>query len=114
MSWTVLFEYFVELLKWDVWWEVVVWFQMMIDLKSIYLELIMCLSKVWDIFGLFRKLKYEVNEWWIDMLNDVCNEVKVWSRCIRKYHVEIVIRVYWFVSVLWMRRSWLYRYNGIT
>ena len=54
---------------------------MMIDLKSIYLELIMCLSKVWDIFGLFRKFKYDENEWCIDMLNDVCsNEVKVWSR----------------------------------
>jgi len=59
---------------------VVVWFQMMIDLKSIYLELLMCLSKVWDIFGLFIKFKYEVIEWCIDMLNDVCNEVKVWSR----------------------------------
>ena len=80
MSWTVLFEYFVELRKWDAWWEVVVWFQMMIGLKSIYLELIMCLSKDWDIFGLFRKFKYEVIEWCIDMLNDVCNEVQVWSR----------------------------------
>jgi len=47
----------------------------MIDIKSI-LELIMCLSKVWDIFGLFRKFKYDVIEWCIDMLNDV----KVWSR----------------------------------
>jgi len=78
MSWTILFEYFVELLKWDVWWGVVVCFQIMIDLKSINLELIMCLSKVWDIFGLFRKFKYEVIEWCIDMLNDVCNEVKMW------------------------------------
>jgi len=34
----------------------------MIDLKSICLELIMYLSKVWDIFGLFRKLKYDVTE----------------------------------------------------
>ena len=51
----------------------------MIDLQSIYLELIMYISKVWDIFGLFRKFKYDVIKWCIDMLNDVCNEVKVWS-----------------------------------
>ena len=38
--------------------------------------------KVWDIFGLFRKFKYDVIEWCIDMLNDVCNEVKVWSNMV--------------------------------
>ena len=31
-----------------------------------------------DIFGLFRKFKiYVVIEWCIDVLNEVCNDVKV-------------------------------------
>ena len=29
---------------------------MMIDLESIYLEFIMCLSEFWNIFELFRKV----------------------------------------------------------
>ena len=57
-------------------------------------------------------------EYCIDVLNDVCNEVKVWSIHNifqeRKYCFEIVIKMYWFVSVLWMRRTWLYWYNWIT
>ena len=34
-----------------------------------------------DIFGLFRKFKiYVMIEWCIDVLNEVCNDVKVRSR----------------------------------
>ena len=39
----------------------------MIDLESIYLD---C----------FESLKYDLIEWCFDVLNDVCNKVKVWSR----------------------------------
>jgi len=91
----------------------------MIDLKSIYLELIMCLSKVWDIFELFRKFKYDVIKWCIDMLNDVCNEVKVWSRHSIFRKGNTVLRLLLGCIDLWVfcewdDPSWLYWYNGIT
>ena len=79
---------------------------MMIDLKSIYLELIMCLSKVWDIFGLFRKFKYDVIEWCIDMLNDVCNKVKVWSRHSIFRKGNTVLRLLLGCIDLWVLCEW--------
>ena len=78
----------------------------MIDLKSIYLELIMCLSKVWDIFGLWRKFKYDVIEWCIDMLNDVCNEVKVWSRRSIFRKGNTVLRLLLGCIDLWVSCEW--------
>jgi len=78
----------------------------MIDLKSIYLELIMYLSKVWDIFALFRKFKYDVIEWCIDMLNDVCNEVKVWSRHSILRKGNIVLRLLVGCIDLWVSCEW--------
>jgi len=79
---------------------------MMIDLKSIYLELIMCLCKVWDIFGLFIKFKYDVIEWCIDMLNDVCNEVKVWSRRSIFRKENTMLRLLLGCIDLWVSCEW--------
>jgi len=78
----------------------------MIDLKSIYLELIMYLSKVWDIFELFRKFKYDVIKWCIDMLNDVCNEVKVWSRHSIFRKGNTVLRLLLGCIDLWVSCEW--------
>jgi len=78
----------------------------MIDLKSIYLELIMYLSKVWDIFGLFKKFKYDVIEWCIYMLNDVCNEAKVWSRHSIFRKENTVLRLLLGCIDLWVSYEW--------
>jgi len=66
----------------------------------------MCLSKVWDIFGLFRKFKYDVIEWCIDMLNDVCNEVKVWSRRSIPRKGNTMLRLLLGCIDLWVSCEW--------
>ena len=67
----------------------------------------MCLSEFCDIFQLFRKFKIWCNWMVYDVLNEVCNEVKVWLRHIIFKKGNIVLRLLFgcIVGVLWMRRS---------
>ena len=78
--WIFWLNYLSEMFEW----EVVVWFQMMIDLKSIY----------------------EVIEWCIDMLNDVCNEVKVWSRRSIFRKENTMLRLLLGCIDLWVSCEW--------
>ncbi len=77
------------------------------DLESIYLELSYVFKWIWDIFGLFRKFKYDENEWCIDMLKDVCsNEVKVWSRHSIFRKENTVLRLLLGCIDLWVSCEW--------
>jgi len=86
---------------------------------SIIYSGLLLLNEFLDIFWLFRKFKiYVVIEWCIDVLNEVCNDVKVWLKYSIFRKENTVLRFFlWCIYLSGpnpMRRSWLYWYNGIT
>jgi len=53
-----------------------------------------------------ESLKYDVIEWCIDVLNYVCNEVKVWSRHTISRKGNIVLRLLLRCIELWVSCEW--------
>ena len=66
----------------------------------------MCLSEFWDIFRLFWKFKIWLIEWCFDVLNDVCNKLKVWSKHSIFRKGNIMLRLLLGCIDLWVSCGW--------
>jgi len=67
----------------------------------------MCFFEFWDIFWLFRNfLKYDVIEWCIDVLHEIWNDLKLWSKYSIFRKGNTVLRLLLVCIDLWVSYEW--------